>query len=183
MIGIYKITNPNNRIYIGQSTNIEARWEKYKKDSDNKNFVLYDLVIKQNGKDQAVAIRAPFDCKVIKAWGGADSGVALIGTGSAKGKTAVFLHVVPSKYNTSRAKKLDEKAKNLLIQETEGKSFKKGSLITYQGNWGKDSTDVHLHVQNMTKEDFDQYVTDLPTFYPKAVSNPPVGTVTSFTVT
>jgi len=31
MIGIYKITNPNNRIYIGQSTNIEARWEKYKK--------------------------------------------------------------------------------------------------------------------------------------------------------
>jgi group I intron endonuclease len=31
MVGIYKITNPNNRIYIGQSTDIEARWEKYKK--------------------------------------------------------------------------------------------------------------------------------------------------------
>jgi group I intron endonuclease len=29
MIGIYKITNPNGRIYIGQSTNIEARWDVY----------------------------------------------------------------------------------------------------------------------------------------------------------
>jgi group I intron endonuclease len=31
MIGIYKITNPNGRIYIGQSTNIEFRWSTYKK--------------------------------------------------------------------------------------------------------------------------------------------------------
>jgi group I intron endonuclease len=31
MVGIYKITNPNNRIYIGQSTNIYLRWNKYKK--------------------------------------------------------------------------------------------------------------------------------------------------------
>jgi group I intron endonuclease len=28
MIGIYKITNPKGKIYIGQSTNIEERWEK-----------------------------------------------------------------------------------------------------------------------------------------------------------
>jgi group I intron endonuclease len=28
MIGIYKITNPQGKIYIGQSTNIEERWEK-----------------------------------------------------------------------------------------------------------------------------------------------------------
>jgi group I intron endonuclease len=30
MIGIYKITNPNNRIYIGQSTDIMHRWSTYK---------------------------------------------------------------------------------------------------------------------------------------------------------
>lgn len=29
--GIYKITNPKGEIYIGQSTNIEARWENYRK--------------------------------------------------------------------------------------------------------------------------------------------------------
>jgi group I intron endonuclease len=28
MIGIYKITNPKGKIYIGQSTNVEERWEK-----------------------------------------------------------------------------------------------------------------------------------------------------------
>jgi len=29
MIGIYKITNPNGRIYIGQSVNIERRMRSY----------------------------------------------------------------------------------------------------------------------------------------------------------
>ena len=31
MIGIYKITSPTNKIYIGQSTNIENRWNDYYK--------------------------------------------------------------------------------------------------------------------------------------------------------
>jgi group I intron endonuclease len=31
MIGIYKITSPTNKIYIGQSTNIEQRWKDYNK--------------------------------------------------------------------------------------------------------------------------------------------------------
>jgi hypothetical protein len=30
MIGIYKITNPTGRIYIGQTTNHIVRWNKYK---------------------------------------------------------------------------------------------------------------------------------------------------------
>ena len=29
MIGIYKITSPSNKVYIGQSTNIEKRWSGY----------------------------------------------------------------------------------------------------------------------------------------------------------
>jgi group I intron endonuclease len=35
MIGIYKIISPTNKIYIGQSTNIENRWISYKQ---NNNF-------------------------------------------------------------------------------------------------------------------------------------------------
>lgn len=31
MIGIYKITSPSNKIYIGQSTNINQRWNDYYK--------------------------------------------------------------------------------------------------------------------------------------------------------
>lgn len=30
MIGIYKITSPSNRVYIGQSVDIKSRWESYK---------------------------------------------------------------------------------------------------------------------------------------------------------
>ena len=30
MIGIYKITNPNGKVYVGQSIDIERRWSKYK---------------------------------------------------------------------------------------------------------------------------------------------------------
>lgn len=41
MVGIYKITNPKGRIYIGQSINIERRLEKYKKFKDcKKQFKL-----------------------------------------------------------------------------------------------------------------------------------------------
>jgi len=42
MIGIYKITSPNNRIYIGQSINVERRFTTYKLNSKiNKQPRLY----------------------------------------------------------------------------------------------------------------------------------------------
>lgn len=49
MIGIYKITNPKNKIYIGQSVNIEKRWKRYKQlcHSDlNGQHLLYRSFIK-----------------------------------------------------------------------------------------------------------------------------------------
>jgi len=46
MIGIYKITNPNKRIYIGQSTNIEGRWLKYKQLSCKDQPSLYSSLKK-----------------------------------------------------------------------------------------------------------------------------------------
>lgn len=41
MVGIYKITNPNGRIYIGQSIDIESRWKKYYKLSCKDQPSLY----------------------------------------------------------------------------------------------------------------------------------------------
>ena len=36
MVGIYKITNNiNNKVYIGQSVNILARWQQHKQANDN----------------------------------------------------------------------------------------------------------------------------------------------------
>lgn len=42
MIGIYKITSPAKKIYIGQSTNIEYRWKGYKKLNCSKQQKLYN---------------------------------------------------------------------------------------------------------------------------------------------
>lgn len=41
MIGIYKITNPNNKVYIGQSINIEKRIIRYKRLDCVKQSKLY----------------------------------------------------------------------------------------------------------------------------------------------
>ena len=35
MIGIYKITNPKGKVYVGQSINIEKRWKTYKRAQPN----------------------------------------------------------------------------------------------------------------------------------------------------
>lgn len=41
--GIYKITNlTNNKVYIGQSKNIEERWSNHRKDSFNIKDVEYN---------------------------------------------------------------------------------------------------------------------------------------------
>jgi group I intron endonuclease len=47
-IGIYKITSPTNKIYIGQSINIERRYKEYSK-SNCKNQTKLFLSIKKHG--------------------------------------------------------------------------------------------------------------------------------------
>jgi group I intron endonuclease len=42
MVGIYKITNPNNKVYIGQSINIKERFRKYSKLSNKRQIKLYN---------------------------------------------------------------------------------------------------------------------------------------------
>ena len=56
MIGIYKITNPNGRIYIGQSTNIEIRWSKYKKLQCADQPSLYNSLKKYSPEDHIFEI-------------------------------------------------------------------------------------------------------------------------------
>lgn len=48
MIGIYRILNPNGKSYIGQSVDIESRWNKYKKyPHDIKNQTkIYNSILK-----------------------------------------------------------------------------------------------------------------------------------------
>jgi len=50
IIGIYKITNPKGRIYIGQSTDIYARWNSYKSENCKTQILLYNS-LKKHGWD------------------------------------------------------------------------------------------------------------------------------------
>jgi hypothetical protein len=140
-------------------------WEIYTKNNSNTNHVVYDLTIKQNGASQPVGIMAPFDCKIVQVFGNPNSGIMMIGTGNDKGKTAIFLHVLPSTQNKSTKKQFGSNVFKTLKEETLNKTFKKGELMAYQGNWGEHSSGVHLHVEAMTKEDFDNYITNLPSYY------------------
>lgn len=44
--GIYKITSPNNKIYIGQSVDINDRWNKYRRYACKKQVLLYNSLKK-----------------------------------------------------------------------------------------------------------------------------------------
>jgi group I intron endonuclease len=46
MIGIYKITNPNNKIYIGQSIDIEKRFKQYKSLDCKRQPKIYNSFLK-----------------------------------------------------------------------------------------------------------------------------------------
>lgn len=43
MIGIYKITNPNGKIYVGQSINIKKRFTDYKYPKKNQTKIYYSI--------------------------------------------------------------------------------------------------------------------------------------------
>lgn len=51
IIGIYKITSPTNRIYIGQSTNIETRKSKYKGNYQKKQHKIYNSIKRYGWKN------------------------------------------------------------------------------------------------------------------------------------
>lgn len=51
MIGIYKITSPSKKVYIGQSIDIEKRWKDYKKLRCKAQTKLYNS-IKKHGADK-----------------------------------------------------------------------------------------------------------------------------------
>lgn len=55
-IGIYKITNPKGKVYIGQSINIEDRWKMYKKLKCKKQPKLYNSLKKYNPENHIFEI-------------------------------------------------------------------------------------------------------------------------------
>jgi group I intron endonuclease len=53
---VYKITSPNNRIYIGSSINVTQRWKSYKKLDCKKQTKIYNSFIKYGVKNHIFEI-------------------------------------------------------------------------------------------------------------------------------
>ena len=49
MVGIYKITNPEDEVYIGYSKNIENRWANHKNSQPKANYKLKESLLKHGG--------------------------------------------------------------------------------------------------------------------------------------
>lgn len=45
-VGIYKITSPSNKIYIGQSTNLQYRFKQYSRIECKNQTKLYNSLLK-----------------------------------------------------------------------------------------------------------------------------------------
>jgi len=56
MIGIYKITNPNGKIYVGQSVDIERRWYHYSKKDTRGQPLLNRSIIKYGSENHKFEI-------------------------------------------------------------------------------------------------------------------------------
>jgi hypothetical protein len=56
MVGIYKITSPTGKIYIGQSININNRWVYYKQLNCKNQPKLYNSLLKYNSDDHVFEI-------------------------------------------------------------------------------------------------------------------------------
>jgi group I intron endonuclease len=63
MIGIYKITSPSNKIYIGQTINYEKRIKKYKSLECKKQTVLYRSFLKYGVENHQFEIIEECDIK------------------------------------------------------------------------------------------------------------------------
>ena len=61
MIGIYKITSPTGKVYIGQSWDIEKRWKHYRFKSCEHQRKLYHSLEKYGFKEHLFEVLVQFD--------------------------------------------------------------------------------------------------------------------------
>jgi group I intron endonuclease len=63
-VGIYKITSPNNKIYIGQSRNIDLRKNQYSRLQCKNQKKLYSSILKYGWDNFCFDILAVFPCSI-----------------------------------------------------------------------------------------------------------------------
>lgn len=127
MVGIYKITNPNNKIYIGQSINIEKRWYHYKNNDCKSQRALYNSFIKYGADKHVFEIIEECDLKLLN---------------EKEGYWQDYYNSVNKGLNCRRVSSLEKTG--YLSQETKNKISKANKGRVY-------STDVLINIRNFRK--------------------------------
>lgn len=150
MIGIYKITNPKDKVYIGQSKNIERRWVEYNKLRRCKNQVkLYNSLQKHGPKNHTFEIIEECSIEQLNEreiyWGEhygvlGENGLNLkIGDG--RGKCSEETKQKISKSNKGKAGKY--KRTDIIKEKTSKKNSVKIYQFDLQGNFIKEWESIY----------------------------------------
>ncbi len=145
-IKIYTVTDPDDpstkhdwRVSIRTGGFISEFNSTIKARSKNKEHGCWDIVLKREGSSDVDFI-APFDGKIVGVKDPAKFTDCHLSIESLDGQHgAVFLHM------------------RQLYLTNIGDTFKKGDKLGVQGNQGYGSQGVHLHVEEMTPEEFADY--------------------------
>jgi len=65
MVGIYKIINPEGRIYVGYSKNIEARWKSHRHNQHKTNYKLRESLTKYGGDSHLFEVIEEIDTSLL----------------------------------------------------------------------------------------------------------------------
>ncbi len=114
MIGIYKITSPTGRIYIGQSTNIALRWTNYHKLRAKGQVKLYKSLLKYGPENHTYEVLLECNIESLnererhfqELYNVLEDGLncRLTKTNDKSGKTAPFTQAHRAKLKEARAK-------------------------------------------------------------------------------
>jgi group I intron endonuclease len=138
MIGIYKITSPSGRIYIGQSVNIEQRWEYYKKIKCGQQRKIYNSLKKHGPENHIFEIIEECSEERLNErelyWGNYFNSLSKnnlnLRLGNSKGKLSTETKLQIGKSNKGKAR--SEKTKQLISEKQKGNKNALGTSFTQE---------------------------------------------------
>ena len=141
MIGIYKITSPTNRVYIGQSVNIKKRLSRYKNNECRTQPKLYNSFVKHGFSKHIIEILCECDISELNekeryyqdlysSIGKNGMNCTLTKTDSKSGEHSIETRLKISKAN--KGYKMTDATKKKLSDINKGNSFFKGKNHTIE---------------------------------------------------
>jgi len=170
MIGIYKITNPKGKIYIGQSIDIETRWKAYKSLKCRLQPKIYRSLIKygvEKHKFEIIHLCSEFELNEFEKYYvdlfqtfNNKNGLNLKDGGGARGKLSDEAKLKISLCKKGRTLS-DEHRKNISLGNTGKKMSPEALQKLIKNNTGRkmsDATKLKLSLANLGKKRSDESV-------------------------